>query len=87
MARQPRRHHRRQKPRVPNVGFNPLDVSGIAAVGAWDPLAALILCGPTRVRDLIVEGQQVVADGRRPTIDLPHLIARQTALARRLMDF
>jgi len=39
------------------------------------------------VRDLIVEGQQVVADGRRPTIDLPHLIARQTALARRLMDF
>ncbi len=47
------------------------DVSGIEAAGAWDPVAALVLCGPTRVRDLFVEGRQVVRDGRITTIDLP----------------
>ena len=40
------------------------DVSGLEAAGAWDPVAALVLCGPFRVRDLIVEGRQVVRDGR-----------------------
>ena len=34
------------------------DVSGIEAAGAWDPVAALVLCGPTRVRDLFVEGRR-----------------------------
>ena len=38
------------------------DVSGIEAAGAWDPVAALILCGPARVRDLFVEGRQVGGD-------------------------
>ncbi|HEX9859257.1 MAG TPA: 8-oxoguanine deaminase, partial [Paracoccaceae bacterium] len=46
------------------------DVSGVEAAGAWDPVAALILCGPARVRDLLVEGRQVVADGQMATIDL-----------------
>ena len=39
------------------------DVSGLAAAGAWDPVAALVLCGPFAVRDLLVEGRRVVADG------------------------
>jgi len=60
------------------------DVSGIEAAGAWDPVAALILCGPPRVRDLIVEGRQVVADGRMATIDLPAVLARQSRLAQKL---
>jgi cytosine/adenosine deaminase-related metal-dependent hydrolase len=60
------------------------DVSGIEAAGNWDPVAALILCGPTRVRDLFVEGQQVVADGRVITIDLPAVVARQNRLAQAL---
>lgn len=60
------------------------DVSQIEAAGAWDPVAALILCGPTRVRDLFVEGRQVVVDGQVSTIDLPRLIERQNRLARRL---
>ena len=60
------------------------DVSGIEAAGSWDPVAALILCGPTRVRDLFVEGQQVVADGRVITIDLPAVVARQNRLAQAL---
>lgn len=60
------------------------DMRGIEAAGAWDPVAALMLCGPTRVRDLFVEGRQVVRDGQMATIDLPRVIERQNALARRL---
>ena len=61
------------------------DLSGVEAAGAWDPVAALVFCGPTRVRDLFVEGQQVVRDGHLATIDLPRVIEDQARLARRLM--
>jgi len=60
------------------------DVSGIEAAGAWDPVAALILCGPSRVRDLFVEGRQVVGDGQMLTIDLATVTLRQNRLARAL---
>ncbi len=62
------------------------DVSGIEGAGAWDAVAALILCGLTRVRDLIVEGRRVVAGGQLATIDLPRVIERQTQLAARLIS-
>ena len=61
------------------------DVSGIEAAGSWDPVASLILCGPTRVRDLFVEGRAVVRGGMVTTIDLPRVIKRQNQLARRLI--
>ncbi len=61
------------------------DLSGIEAAGAWDPVAALMLCGPTRVRHLFVEGRAVVHDGQIMTMDLPLVIERQTKLARALM--
>lgn len=60
------------------------DLSGIEAAGAWDPVGALLLCGPTRVRDLFVEGRRVVAGGQMATIDLPRVIERQNRLAARL---
>ena len=60
------------------------DMRGIEAAGSWDPVAALMLCGPTRVRDLIVEGRPVVRDGYVVTLDLPAVIARQRQMARRL---
>jgi cytosine/adenosine deaminase-related metal-dependent hydrolase len=60
------------------------DVSGVESAGSWDP-AALLLAGPTRVRDLFVEGRQIVGDGQMLTIDLPRVIERQNHLARRLM--
>lgn len=60
------------------------DVSGIEGAGSWDSVAGLLLCGPTRVRDLYVEGRPVVQGGQMVTIDLPAVIGRQTALARRL---
>lgn len=60
------------------------DVSGLEAAGAWDPVAALLLAGPSRVKHLFVEGRQVVRDGRLTTIDLPRVIEAQTRLARAL---
>jgi cytosine/adenosine deaminase-related metal-dependent hydrolase len=62
------------------------DLSGVGAAGAWDPVAALLLCGPGSVRDLIVEGRRVVAGGRIATLDLPVMLERQRALARRLAE-
>ena len=59
------------------------DVSGIESAGSWDA-AALVLAGPTRVRDLFVEGRQVVGDGRMLTVDTRAVVARQNRLARAL---
>ncbi|MDO8982934.1 8-oxoguanine deaminase [Cypionkella sp.] len=61
------------------------DVSGIEAAGSWDPVASLLLCGPSKVRDLFVEGRAVVRGGQMVTIDLAKVIARQNQLARRLI--
>ncbi len=60
------------------------NIRGVEAAGAWDPVAALVLCGPTRVRDLFVEGRQVVRRGAITTVDLPRVLERQRALARAL---
>ncbi|MCP9481210.1 8-oxoguanine deaminase [Shimia sp. CNT1-13L.2] len=59
------------------------DVTGVESAGSWDS-AALLLAGPSRVRDLFVEGRQVVRDGHVTTVDLPRVIERQNALARQL---
>lgn len=56
------------------------DMSGIEAAGNWDR-AALLLAGPTQVRDLLIEGRRVVASGQITSIDLPKTIARQNAMA------
>lgn len=61
------------------------DVSGIEGAGSWDPVASLLLCGPTRVRDLFVEGRAVVREGQMVTIDLPRAVEAQNRLAARLM--
>lgn len=56
------------------------DVSGVEAAGNWDP-AALLLAGPTHVRDLFVEGRRVVAEGKLATVDLPAILRDQRRLA------
>lgn len=61
------------------------DVTGINSSGSWDK-AALLLAGPQRVRQLFVEGRQVVRDGLLTTIDLGATLARQDALALRLAE-
>ncbi len=57
----------------------PLDAPAMA--GAWDPVAALVLCGPQRARELWVEGRAVVREGRLATLDHGALLARARALA------
>jgi cytosine/adenosine deaminase-related metal-dependent hydrolase len=60
------------------------DVSGLETAGAWDPVAALVLCGPPKVRDLFVEGRRIVRAGQIATLDMPRLIAAQNRAAQRL---
>ncbi len=61
------------------------DISGLASSGSWDP-AALVLVGPRQVRDLIVEGRQVVANGQVTTLDLPQVIRRHGEMTRALAN-
>lgn len=61
------------------------DVSGLGAAGAWDPVAALVLCGPFGVRDLLVEGRPVVREGRLVRLDARDLAERARARLSRLM--
>ncbi|MDH5798567.1 MAG: amidohydrolase family protein, partial [Paracoccaceae bacterium] len=61
------------------------DTRGIETAGSWDK-AALLLAGPTKVRDLFVEGRQVVRDGQLTTIDLSRVVEHQNRLARALVD-
>ena len=60
------------------------DARSVESAGSWDP-AALLLAGPSKVRDLFVEGRHVVQSGHLATIDLPRVIERQNRLARALM--
>ncbi|MEM9319252.1 MAG: 8-oxoguanine deaminase [Pseudomonadota bacterium] len=59
------------------------DIQGVDAAGTWDP-AALLLAGPSKVRDLIVEGREIVRDGRITTINLSEALKRQRNLAQQL---
>ncbi|WP_371687443.1 8-oxoguanine deaminase [Thalassococcus sp. S3] len=61
------------------------DVTGVASAGSWDP-AALVLAGPRQVKHLVVEGQQIVSEGRLTRVDLPRVIERHNRLLKRLLD-
>ncbi|MEM6595344.1 MAG: amidohydrolase family protein, partial [Pseudomonadota bacterium] len=61
------------------------DVSGVESAGTWDP-AALVLAGPTQVRDLLVEGRRIVEDGRIVSFDLEGALRAQARLVTGLMD-
>ncbi|KCV80967.1 hydroxydechloroatrazine ethylaminohydrolase [Actibacterium atlanticum] len=61
------------------------DVRGVESAGSWDK-AALLLAGPTTVRDLFVEGRQIVRDGHLTSIDLHTVVQHQQRLATNLMS-
>jgi len=63
----------------------PLTDIGLAG-SSDDPLAALFFCHVPRVKHTIVNGRFVVHDGQLATADLPRVIERHNALARRLVD-
>ncbi len=62
-----------------------LDDIGFAGA-EHDPLAALVLCAPARVALSVIHGRIVVRDGALQTVELPPLLERHRALARRLVD-
>lgn len=59
------------------------DMTRIEAAGSWDA-AALLLAGPTKVRDLFVDGRPVVRDGAIVSAEFPAALRRQGELAKRL---
>ena len=61
------------------------DVSGLGAAGAWDPVAALVLCGPFQVRDLLVEGRRVVTEGRLAGVGIETVVEQANRRVARLM--
>ncbi|QIE54803.1 8-oxoguanine deaminase [Pikeienuella piscinae] len=60
----------------------PTDYDG--AAGAWDPVAALVLCAPVRARHVYVEGRAVVRDGRVVSFDYGGALRRHRELASEL---
>ncbi|MGM8934596.1 8-oxoguanine deaminase [Pseudomonas neustonica] len=58
----------------------------IAMAGALaDPLAALVFCTPQRVAHSIINGRQVIEDGRLLTRELPLIIEEHNLLSRELV--
>jgi len=57
------------------------DVRTLANAGAWDPVAALVLCGPQRVRDLYVNGRAVVREEQIAQLDMPLTAEKARVLA------
>ena len=56
------------------------DMHGVEAAGAWDPVAALVLCGPFAARDVFVEGRPIVREGRLTGADLEAITGRAREL-------
>ena len=62
------------------------DMTGLAAAGAWDLVAALVLNGPFNVRDLLVEGKPVVAEGQLVNQEEGMIVERVNKRVKRLMN-
>jgi len=61
------------------------DVQSLQTAGSWDPVAALVLCGPHRVKHLLVEGRQVVRDGQLTGVNAETLATQSRRATARLM--
>ncbi|MEM1101506.1 MAG: amidohydrolase family protein, partial [Pseudomonadota bacterium] len=60
------------------------DVSGVESAGSWD-VATLLLAGPRRVRELFVEGREIVRGGEIVSFDLSRALRAQARSLERLM--
>ena len=56
------------------------DLRDVGYSGAGDALSALLLCAPTRVHTLVVEGRVVVESGRLQTVPLEAILTRHNHL-------
>ncbi|MGB1045204.1 MAG: 8-oxoguanine deaminase [Candidatus Puniceispirillaceae bacterium] len=63
------------------------DCRGIDCAGAaWDPLAALVFCGPGKAAYTIINGRVVVADGKLQTMDTTALLRNHQMMTTDLMQ-
>ncbi len=63
------------------------DCRGIDFAGAaWDPLAALVFCGPGKAAYTIINGRVVVADGKLQTMDTTALLQNHQMMTTDLMQ-
>lgn len=62
------------------------DVSGVATAGSWDPVAALVLCGPLQARDVFVDGRAVVREAVLVGVDMADIVRRANDLAQQLSN-
>jgi cytosine/adenosine deaminase-related metal-dependent hydrolase len=66
--------------------FIAFDLNQIAFAGALhDPVAALVLCMPSRVSMSVINGRVVVGDGVLGTVDVPVLVERHNHISRQLI--
>ncbi|MFD1704110.1 8-oxoguanine deaminase [Methylopila henanensis] len=62
------------------------DMGAVAFAGAqWDPVAALVFCGPARADLTVVNGRVVVEGGRCVTVDRERALRRHADLAKALI--
>jgi len=54
--------------------------------GAGDPVGALLLCQPSRVETLIINGKIVVAHGQLQTLDLPPILEAHRKKAKEMQE-
>ena len=66
------------------VGFR-TDTLGMAGGAVHDPLAALVFCQPQGVDLSVIDGRVRVREGELLGVDLPAMVARHNAIARRLL--
>ncbi|WP_420550269.1 8-oxoguanine deaminase [Litorivicinus lipolyticus] len=64
--------------------FGLYDIDQVAGAGDWDPVAALVLCGPMRPQHLYISGQPIVEDYCLTRVDWDTLKTRHSALCREL---
>jgi cytosine/adenosine deaminase-related metal-dependent hydrolase len=62
------------------------DLREVGYSGAGDPLLGLLLCAPTRVHTLVVDGRPVVEDGELRTLALEPVLVRHRKAAARLLS-
>ncbi len=67
--------------------FFALDVNQLEfAGGLHDPVAAAVFCAPVKASTTVIGGKVIVKEGQLTTIDLPVLIEKHNAAARRLVS-
>ncbi len=62
-----------------------LDTPGYAGGAVHDPLAATVFCQPQNVELSVINGRVVIQEGQLLTVDVPVVIERHNAIARKLV--